>query len=762
MICLALIALLNALPATADSGQHPCIVQTLYETEETVVSDIILTDAPYRADNTGAADCSQMLQKALNDCHDSGGGTVFLPAGSYRLCGTIYIPPFVTLMGDWQDPDTGNGYGTVIIADVVSSDALTPALFTVGGSAGAVGLTVWYPEQTLENVKPYPYTFYVTGYGCDYMLQTIKNCTMLNSYRGIGAGTEDALNGVSVAHEQLNVENVKGSFLREGMSVYNSADVDTIKGFCVSGRYWAGAGEAFRAPDKSALDSYTEGYCTGMMLGDLEWPEYADVRIEHCEYGMHFVPGPRAAFAGTVTGLCITDCKYGIYAEPGAMQSGRGVQWGIGICDGVIEGSKLAVYDKDNSVTMLTDVKINGKIIASALYTDKSTYASDLIDLERGHEKPAAILYTVEADRSGLTDASAAVQKTLDEAAKTGGIVYLPGGVYRFEHPVTVPEGVELRGASAVPGRDQSGDSGGTMILALCGYGEEAASAKALITLNGDRAGVSGIRINFVRNSPHDNSGRYQRTFSGVYAEGKGCYAINCCVILASTGFEFSDCTDGLLKHNVGCAYEQMFLLRGCKNVFLEGNLQNATTVVRNGYTSLNVPELRGWMNEGELFNYIFIPITRVRCDYISLQSCEDVTIFNTFIYGGRRFLLSEQSSVFTANTGCDGASKEYYSMSFRGGSAVISNHMRSTYDGADNGKSYEISEHTRLQICNRISVDLRHFERNEMRNMTRFQRLTDDLHGFSSSILSGIRASFDKIRMFFESWGNQRLLPFC
>ena len=64
----------------------------------------------------------------------------------------------------------------VYISDVEFSKKMRPSLFTVGASAGAVGLTVRYPEQTLENVKPYPYTFYVEG-NDDSMLHTIKDCT---------------------------------------------------------------------------------------------------------------------------------------------------------------------------------------------------------------------------------------------------------------------------------------------------------------------------------------------------------------------------------------------------------------------------------------------------------------------------------------------------------------------------------------------------------------------------------------------------------
>lgn len=757
LLCFAVLVMLGSSAAFADDGQCPRIVDTVYRTGDIVVADIVLTEAPYCADSSGKEDCTEALQRAINECHDNGGGTVFLPAGSYRLSGSIHILPFVTVMGDRQDPDNGNDYGTLIIADVPESEALTPALFTVGGSAGAVELTVWYPEQSLNNVRPYPYTFYVTGHGSDYMLQTIKNCTLLNSYRGIGAGTEDALNGIIMAaHEQLNIENVKGTFLREGMSVYNSADVDTVKGFYVSGKYWADAGDSFNAPDKSELDRYTETHCTGMTLGDLEWPEYADVRIEHCEYGIHLVPGMRAAFAGTMTGLSITDCRYGIYAEHGAVQSGRGVQWGIGICDGVIEGSELAVYDMDSSVMMLADVKVTGKVKANNYHIDnKAVFASGAIDYDRQHKKPAAILYTVTADRSGLTDSSVAVQEALDKAAKTGGVVYLPGGIYRFEHPVTVPAGVELRGASSVPARDQSGDSGGTMILAYCGYEDEYPMPKALISLNGDHAGISGIRINFVRNSPHDDSGRYLKTTPAVYASGRGCYAENCGVILASTGFVFQNCTEGLLRHNVGCAYEQMFRLENSNDVFLEGNLQNATTIVRNGYAGTGHPDLQGWLSEADIFRCIFIPITREGCDYITLESCDDITVFNTFIYGGRRFLLSDKSSVLTVNTGCDGSSKQYYSMSFSKGGAAVANHMRSTFDGADNARSYELSGHTKLRICNRISVDIVLFEKNETRNTTWLMIMTDDIHELTDSISQRIMHLWSDIFDFFKKIGK-------
>ena len=44
-----------------------------------------VTLPPYNADNTGEADVTAIIQKALNDVGQSGGGVVYLPAGTYKV-----------------------------------------------------------------------------------------------------------------------------------------------------------------------------------------------------------------------------------------------------------------------------------------------------------------------------------------------------------------------------------------------------------------------------------------------------------------------------------------------------------------------------------------------------------------------------------------------------------------------------------------------------------------------------------------------------
>ncbi len=63
--------------------------------------------------------------------------------------------------------------------------------------------------------------------------------------------------------------------------------------------------------------------------------------------------------------------------------------------------------------------------------------------------KPANASHVVIADlKTDGTDVTAALQAALNDIGKTGGVLFLPTGHYRLNGSVTVPAGVELRGAN--------------------------------------------------------------------------------------------------------------------------------------------------------------------------------------------------------------------------------------------------------------------------------------------------------------------------
>lgn len=721
LLCLTFIMSFATVVSAEEKVQTPVIVETVYPTDDVVIADIIATEEPYNADNTGEKDATYAIQKAINDCAANGGGTVFLPAGEYRVTGKIYIRQFVTLRGDYQDPDEGKQYGTVIIADVPSENVMTPGLFTVGASAGAVGLTVWYPHQDINNVKPYPYTFFVTG-NEDYMLSTIENCTLLNSYRGIGASSE-CENGIYQCHEMLTIENVKGTCLYEGLNSYNSADVDTVKTFYILNKYWAEAGERFNPPEEAEIDAYTRQNGYGLVIGDLEWPQFADIRVSDMLYGMHFREPERYSYSGIFADLYITDCVYGIYAPDGIIAH-RGASWGTGILRGRIEGEKYAVYEMGRHAKFFTDVEIVGKIKGKNIHQYKTDVSDFMPSYNESYSKVENYLYVVNADKTGKTDASAAVQLKLDEAAETGGVVYLPGGLYRFDNPVRVPSGVELRGSSSVATRCQGGNSSGTLIISYYGYDK---TSHPLITLDGDGSGLNGIRVDYPMNAPVDNSGIYRETSPVVYSASDNIYITNCFFTLASCGIRLENSENAFIKKIIGCCYESMFSMTECQDVFVEGCLQNANTLPRNGYESLGIPEFSGRFTEDKLFEYVFIPITRIRTDFISLDKCDDIRIFNTFIYGGKTFLNSKDSNVTLVNVGLDGSSLTEYAYILSGGEVNLFNSMRSTENGKLGYRFFTIENGTAFRSYNSQSVDILYREHVVLKNIGRDELLVNE-----------------------------------
>ncbi len=84
----------------------------------------------------------------------------------------------------------------------------------------------------------------------------------------------------------------------------------------------------------------------------------------------------------------------------------------------------------------------------------------------------------------GKTDDSGNLQKLLDTAAKTGGTVYLPKGLYKLESPVNIPANVTLTGDFSSP-RSASGTQNCTVFI----VGENEKTLRTpLFTLNGGSA----------------------------------------------------------------------------------------------------------------------------------------------------------------------------------------------------------------------------------------------------------------------------------
>lgn len=671
---------------TSTGEISPRLVTASYS-EEPIVADIVPTQDGYLVRGDGAVDCTAGIQKALNHCEAAGGGTVYLPAGEYMITGSLTIPPRVALVGDWNDPDTmqSNNYGTVILANVPSKDTNEGGLFHLGGSGGVVGLTVYYPNQSLTAVKPYPAVFYTDGRGGNYMLSTVKNCTVINGYRGIGACCHTVNTN---AHEQLTIENLKGTFLYTAAEVYNQADVGTWENVVVSGRYWANAkGRFMHSVDANAVNAYTDANTVGMMLGDLEWTEFSGLTIEHCNIGLKIVKGQRIQFAGSLFNISITDCSAGILVED------LDPRWGMLIANSVVDNG---IQNGTKGLVKMVNVTTTGKSSSGTVELKEESQIETVALPKVTIHKPQSHLTVANLPKDGKTDVSAALQGLLNEMPSSGGILYLPDGAYRLDQPITVPAGVQLRGNAAVATRGFDGNGKGTVILAYYGddldEDQDPLTEKALITLNGDNAGLYGIRITYAKNGPHNKN---LKTTYAVRGKGKGVYAENLTITAAGYGIDFRKCDNHVIKRVMTCCYYNTFLVGG-NNGVITGCLQNGTMIDRCGD-----PELKHWLVDNEdIFTLLFNPILRESAKYIIADKGNNQTIYNTFVYGCNTMItINGAEKLLAVNVGSDNLGISGSQFDMKKGSATGINAMRY------NGRSYRNSG-GQLGLYNRLAID--------------------------------------------------------
>ena len=299
------------------SAPNPRVIATTYPTDDIVIASYLVTDSPYSADNTGVNDATLAIQKALDDCYAAGGGVVFMPAGKYKITDTISIPNHVTLRGDWQDPDVGTDYGTVLIANVSSTNLDLPGLIRLGGSSGLKGVTIYYPNQSGTNPIPYPYTIEIPGraYGEEgYMHQTIENVTLLNSYKGISTYRSNS-DWMKSAGEENYIKNVKGTALKQAIRLYNTADVGRCINVKFNNSYWANAPTGYNPQSRATLDSWTRANGTGFEVADVEFDQFYNMSFYDYNIGMIVKQGPRAEPSATMFGFDIQNSNIALRVD---------------------------------------------------------------------------------------------------------------------------------------------------------------------------------------------------------------------------------------------------------------------------------------------------------------------------------------------------------------------------------------------------------------------------------------------------------------
>jgi hypothetical protein len=235
----------------------------------------------------GKTDDTVAIQKAL-DAAAKQAGVVRLPAGTYLVAGSLKIPEGVALAGSNQAPVYIEPLvGTVILATGGRDKEDAPALFEMGNSSTVQGLTVFYPDQKPDDIRPYAWTFHLQGGD-----NTVENVTLINSYNGIKIGPEP-----NVRHR---IRSVSGCVLRRGIWLDSCTDIGRIENVQWHCHWWSSKKVG---GDWDRVYKYMWQHCEGFVFARTDWEYVTNTFIFPVNIGYHFIATKNGTMNGQLCGI---------------------------------------------------------------------------------------------------------------------------------------------------------------------------------------------------------------------------------------------------------------------------------------------------------------------------------------------------------------------------------------------------------------------------------------------------------------------------
>jgi len=252
-----------------------------------------LNPADFGAKADGAADDTAAIQAALDAAGAKGGGVVQLGVGQYRLNGSLVVPSGVTLAGVWQGPHFSTPHqGTTLLAYAGRGDEDAQPLITLRSNSAVRGITVFHPEQAVDDIQPYPWVIQGAGTHLDVM-----DMTLLNPYKGIDFGT--------FGHEMHYIRNVYGCPLRIGVRLDKCTDIGRVENVHFNPNSWTRAGVPNAPKDNNwqKLVDYLQANCVAFEIGRSDWEYMFNTFSWGCKVGYRFFQGEAGPSNGNFLGI---------------------------------------------------------------------------------------------------------------------------------------------------------------------------------------------------------------------------------------------------------------------------------------------------------------------------------------------------------------------------------------------------------------------------------------------------------------------------
>ena len=276
---------------------RPMILKQLYPLGDTVVIFASLSD--YCDDLTSLSDAAPVIQKAIDDAAEAGGGVIYIPEGRFPLRSALDVKTGVTLRGEWISPEKESpkaDKGTVFECYFGKDDPDGVPQVTLRACSGIQCVTFYYPEQSFKS--PVPYSPTVRQNGVDSA--TIEHVTMINPWRGMQCGPD--------ANELHYLHDVFMTPMHEGLFMDRTTDIGRMYHFIIGPEFYASFVEG---TDVEALQDYMLKNTTGVFMARSDWEYGYDIRVSYCHVGFLITTLTDSAPNTQISSLHMYNCDIG-------------------------------------------------------------------------------------------------------------------------------------------------------------------------------------------------------------------------------------------------------------------------------------------------------------------------------------------------------------------------------------------------------------------------------------------------------------------
>lgn len=244
----------------------------------------------HAAKGDGKTDDTAAIQAALDEAGKNG-DIVQLPPGQYRCDGVLNVPVGVTLQGTWQGPHTSHlDKGSVLLSYAGRGSGEAEPFIALNTSSTLKGVTIFYPEQKVGEIVPYPWT--VQGKGQHY---NVIDTTIVNAYNGIDCGT--------FHNEGHHLRNVHMCALNKGVYIDQTTDVGRVENVHIHNVYWWRVSKPYALTGEQvhALNAYTPKHLTGFIIGRTDWQYMSNCFVIWAKAGFHFIKSKHGLANAVIT-----------------------------------------------------------------------------------------------------------------------------------------------------------------------------------------------------------------------------------------------------------------------------------------------------------------------------------------------------------------------------------------------------------------------------------------------------------------------------